>query len=102
MRRPNLIIQMILFTLVMLSVSAFGQYSDLSSQGLDEPRFAVDLASFKSNLDDVVRLEIYYKIYNDGLKFFKKGEEFIADYELNITIHNPICNIWSPLVHFEN
>jgi GWxTD domain-containing protein len=52
----------------------------------DEYRFNVDVAAFRTADQDKVRLEIYYQIYNDGLRFFKKGDEFVANYELNVVI----------------
>ena len=76
----------LIMTVLMLSVNLQGQYSPLNQHDLGDPRFDVDLAAFRSDIDDEVRLELYYKIYNDGLKFFKKKDKFVANYELNVVI----------------
>jgi len=78
----------LMFVILMsvLVIDLPGQYSVLSKRGLGEPRFDIDIATFRSEAEDEVRLELYYKIYNDGLKFFKKKDKFVANYELNVVI----------------
>jgi GWxTD domain-containing protein len=51
---------------------------------LVQSRFFIDHAVFADTLDN--RLEVYYKIFNDGLNYVKKGDKFVADYEVNVII----------------
>jgi GWxTD domain-containing protein len=51
---------------------------------LVQSRFFIDHAVFADTVDN--RLEIYYKISNDGLNYVKKGDKFVADYEVNVII----------------
>jgi GWxTD domain-containing protein len=47
-------------------------------------RFFVDFATFAA--DDGNRLEVYYKIFNDGLKYVKKNDKYVSNYEINVII----------------
>jgi GWxTD domain-containing protein len=79
----------IIFTFLLIILCAANlpaQLGNVSAFDLDEPRFNVDVAAFRTADTDQARLEIYYQVYNDGLKFFKKKDEFIANYELNVVI----------------
>ncbi|NIP42421.1 MAG: GWxTD domain-containing protein, partial [candidate division Zixibacteria bacterium] len=62
------------------------QLGKFEESNLDEPRFNVDVAAFRTADEDKVRLEIYYQIFNDGLRFFKKQDGFAANYEFNVVI----------------
>ena len=79
-----------ILAIFILSIVPAGQISaqlgGIEDLELDEPRFNVDVAAFRSADEGKVRLEIYYQIFNDGLRFFKKQDQFVANYELNVTI----------------
>ncbi len=47
-------------------------------------RFFIDHAIFADSSGN--RLEVYYKIFNDGLNYVKKADKFVANYEVNIII----------------
>lgn len=51
---------------------------------LAQSRFFIDHAVFADTVDN--RLEVYYKIFNDGLKYVKQGDKFVANYEVNVII----------------
>jgi GWxTD domain-containing protein len=51
---------------------------------LAQSRFFIDHAVFADTVDN--RLEVYYKIFNDGLNYVKKGDKFVANYEVNVII----------------
>lgn len=86
LKRIRLISLFLIFVFVLTAANAPAQMGNLQTRPLDEPRFDIDMAAFKADDDDKVRLELYYKVYNDGLKFFKKGEQFVANYELNVVV----------------
>ncbi len=71
------------FAFVVLSISA------VSGQGvenisMERSKFFVDHAVFADSAGN--RLEIYYKIFNDGLHYIKKGDKYVANYEVNIIV----------------
>jgi GWxTD domain-containing protein len=47
-------------------------------------RFFVDHAVFADTVDN--RLEVYYKIFNDGLKYVKKGDKYVANFEISVIV----------------
>ncbi len=46
----------------------------------------IDYSIFKSDQPDKVRLEIYYQIYNYFLSFKEENNQYIANYEVELTI----------------
>lgn len=59
----------------------------IEQRGIDEPRFDFDFAAFRSETNqDAVSLEIYYKIFNDGLQYFKQDDKFVGSYEINMVV----------------
>ncbi len=79
---------------ILLGLLSLSTASDVPAQTgyieddkIGQPIFETDLATFKSDsTGDVVSLEVYYKIYNLGLKFIKSQDEFVADYEISIVV----------------
>jgi GWxTD domain-containing protein len=74
-----------LMTVLLLSLLA----PSIRAQGVEDinlvrSRFFVDHAVFADTANN--RLEVYYKIFNDGLNYVKKGDKFVANYEVNIII----------------
>ena len=59
-----------------------------------QPAVLVDYAYFLGDSTDMVRLEVYYKIFNFALAFQPQGEQYVADYTVNVAIDdrddNPI------------
>jgi len=85
-QRLRLLCIFLVLVFALTASNAPGQMGNLERRPLDEPRFNIDMAAFKADDEDNVKLEIYYKVYNDGLKFFKKGDQFVANYELNVVV----------------
>ncbi len=56
------------------------------SQESAAPLILVDFASFRQENTDKVRLEVYYKIFNHHLSFVKKGDDFVAEYEIQAKV----------------
>jgi GWxTD domain-containing protein len=56
--------------------------------GRDSKRFfLVDRAVFNSATPGKVRLEVYYQIYNAALNFYKQRGEYVADYEISVSVY---------------
>lgn len=53
--------------------------------GEDQP-ILFDYATFNAAEAGKVRLEVYHKVYNHALNFLQKGDQYVADYELTITV----------------
>ncbi|MEZ5359182.1 MAG: GWxTD domain-containing protein [Candidatus Zixiibacteriota bacterium] len=51
-----------------------------------EPRFAIDAVDFRTVHEDVNRIEVYYKIFYNGLSYQKTDSGYIADYQVDIVI----------------
>ncbi len=66
----------------------FGQ--DIQSLGDFSGRggFYIDYAQFRSGREGFDRMEIYYKIFNRNLQFIKRGDNYRADYELDLTVYD--------------
>lgn len=78
---------LIISILCMAAISASAQTGYVDERALDEPLFEFDFAAFRSDSSaDEVSLEVYYKIYNNGLQYFKQGDEFVAQYEINVIV----------------
>ena len=58
---------------------------DFSAASSQSP-FMVDFAAFRLANSDQVRLEVYYKIFNNHLSFVKKDDAFVADYEIQVKV----------------
>jgi len=84
---PMLIPLIVLFALAIAFSSAAAQTGYIDETEIGQPIFATDFATFRSDsAEDLVRLEVYYKVYNIGLKFIKSQNEFVADYEIGIVV----------------
>jgi GWxTD domain-containing protein len=57
---------------------------EVENVDLVQSRFFIDHAVFADTVDN--RLEVYYKIFNDGLNYVKQGDKFVANYEINVVI----------------
>jgi len=50
--------------------------------------FYLNYAQFKSDYENLDRLEIYYKIYNSNLQFIRKEKIYRTNYELTLTVYD--------------
>ncbi len=77
----------IVVTILTMASPVNAQTGFVDDKKLDEPGFQFDFATFRSEAsEEVVSLEIYYKIFNDGLQYIKQEDRFVADYEFNVVI----------------
>jgi GWxTD domain-containing protein len=65
-------------------VTGIASGQGVESISMERSKFFIDYAVFADSAGN--RLEIYYKIFNDGLKYIKRGDKFIADYEVNVIV----------------
>jgi len=77
-----------LCALLMLTSQAMPQTGYIEDRPLDEPIFDFNYALFQSDSVkmDVVRLEVYYKVYNSGLQYFKAENKFVSTYDLSVIV----------------
>ncbi len=74
----------LLITCGLLLLTPWLRAEEVESLDLVQSRFFIDHAVFADTLDN--RLEVYYKIFNDGLNYVKKGDKFVANYEVNVIV----------------
>lgn len=73
---------LIAYILVLLTPTLVAE--EVEDINLVQSRFFIDHAVFADTVDN--RLEIYYKIFNDGLHYVKKGDKYVANYEVNVIV----------------
>lgn len=73
----------ILFPLILASITT--KADEVEDINLARSRFFVDHASFADT--SLNRLEVYYKVFNDGLNYVKKGDKYIANYEISVIVY---------------
>jgi len=82
--KASLVLLLLIYTLE--PKPSLGQVEmDFSTASPPTP-FLLDFAAFRQENSDQVRLEVYYKIFNNHLSFVKKDETFVADYELQVKV----------------
>ncbi len=74
--------------LLLLPLFASGQTVYSLQQGITEPLFSADYASFRTGDVSMNRLEIYYLIFNSDLAFVKRESVFYADYEIIVAVYD--------------
>lgn len=77
------------FGVVILSVlaaSLWGQTGYRPKNEFGEARFAVDGVDFRSDTTGIDRLEVYYKIFNNGLSYVKTDSGYTARYEVAVVV----------------
>lgn len=77
-------LSIIIAVAVATTVSAQTGYHAKNEYG--EPRFAIDAADFRADREGLMTLEIYYKIFYDGLSYKKTSEGYEANYEIAISV----------------
>lgn len=91
MKRTSKILILGAFVLTtMLSVPVHAQLGSYGGvPGLAEtPPVYLDYATFKSDSTGLVRLEVYYKVYNNALTFQPEGDRFVARYEIRAALED--------------
>jgi len=86
-KKPDIIVSLVLLLFLVAALPARAQFTGPIS-GLDDERkyLFVDHAYFRSPEPGMIRLDLYYQIFNRGLEFKEEGGVFTADYELIIAI----------------
>jgi len=56
---------------------------------LGEPRFAIEAATFRSDQAGMDLLEVYYKVFYDGVSYQKSVDGYRADYEVAVIVEGP-------------
>ncbi len=69
--------------LLCINLAAAGA-EEVEDINLVRSKFFIDHAVFADTVEN--RLEVYYKIFNDGLHYVKKGDKYIANYEISIIV----------------
>ncbi len=69
-----------------LAAGAAAQTGYRSPNEFQEARFAIDAADFRADQEGLTSLEIYYKIFYDGLSYQKTTDGYQADYEIAISV----------------
>jgi GWxTD domain-containing protein len=72
--------------IVSLATPAPAQTGYRGKNELREARFAIDAADFRADQEGLTSLEIYYKIFYDGLSYQKTARGYEADYEIAISV----------------
>lgn len=73
------------FAVAVLCLSSTMSYAqEVEDINLVRSKFFIDHAVFADSTGN--RLEVYYKIFNDGLHYVKKGDKYVANYEVSIII----------------
>ncbi|MBN1211132.1 MAG: hypothetical protein JXA92_01015, partial [candidate division Zixibacteria bacterium] len=68
------------------AVAQFNFYDN--SRSIEQPRLLLDYAGFKSPDSGKVRFEIYYQVFNFTFEFKKQGIDYVAEYELMVTVND--------------
>ncbi|MDD3730960.1 MAG: GWxTD domain-containing protein [candidate division Zixibacteria bacterium] len=59
-----------------------------NSRAAVQPLIQIDHAGFKSPDSGKVRLEIYYQVFNFGFEYRSQGSDYIAEYDIMITVND--------------
>jgi GWxTD domain-containing protein len=70
--------------LLLLALAVPASATGVESLNMARSRFFIDHAVFAG--ENTNRLEVYYKVFNDGLNYVKKGDKYVANYEINVII----------------
>lgn len=71
---------------LLTAANLFGQNPLSKDSRVGIPPFEVDFASFADTAKGKSRLEVYYKLRNVGFAFVKKGNEYQADYDVEVSL----------------
>ncbi|HXF49170.1 MAG TPA: GWxTD domain-containing protein [Verrucomicrobiae bacterium] len=73
-------------TVLFATANLFGQNPLSKDSRVGIPPFEVDFAAFADTAKGKSRLEVYYKLRNVGFSFVKKGSEYQAAYEVEVSL----------------
>jgi len=74
--------------LMLISTGLSQSIYSYKKPGLHDPQFQVDYAFFKGEKRELIRLEVYYQIYNRDLLFVKDSGGYRADYTISVAIYD--------------
>jgi len=74
------------FTLMPVFLSAQQDKSGLTDELAPKPVY-IDYAAFYDSTGDDLRVEVYFKIFSSTVTFEKRGDKFMASYEMDIIIN---------------
>lgn len=74
--------------LVSLSRPIQSQDNNRFDTRLRPDQFNVDYAYFKLDEEGMIRLELYYRLYNSALQFVGSGDRYVARYEVAVLIYD--------------
>jgi GWxTD domain-containing protein len=77
----------VLLAAVLCAAPARGQFGFQEARDLAEPRVQWDFNLFGPAPEGPFRLEVYYKIFNDGLTYRKFDGTYVAAYRLEILVY---------------
>ncbi|MCI0330461.1 MAG: GWxTD domain-containing protein [candidate division Zixibacteria bacterium] len=72
--------------LFLTATTLFGQNPLSKDSRVGVPPFEVDFAAFADTAKGTSRLEVYYKLRNAGFTFVKKGNEYQAAYDVEVSL----------------
>ncbi|MCI0404562.1 MAG: GWxTD domain-containing protein [candidate division Zixibacteria bacterium] len=73
-------------TVLFAAAALFGQNPLSKDSRVGIPPFEVDFAAFADTAKGKSRLEVYYKLRNVGFSFVKKGNEYQAAYDVEVSL----------------
>lgn len=81
-------LRLFLFLWILCPIStAWGQTGYLGTQDPIEPRVQWDYLMFGPAPEGPFRVEVYYKIFNDGLTYRKEDGRYLAEYEVEVVAY---------------
>jgi len=72
--------------ILLTTATLYGQNPLSKDSRVGIPPFEVDFASFADTAKGKSRLEVYYKLRNVGFSFVKKGNEYQAAYDVEVSL----------------
>ncbi len=73
-----------LLSCILLLLTGPAQAVGVENIDMIRSRFFADVASFADS--GANRVEVYYKIFNDGLHYVQKCDKYVANYEINVIV----------------
>lgn len=85
--RTKIAVVSALLLLLWAAGPARAQFGEITGDLSDLNKYLfVDHAYFRSDEPDMIRLDVYYQIFNRGLEFQEESGQFVAEYELTIAV----------------
>ena len=77
-----------LILLISISIQAQVQNKGAAQPYSFQPAFQIDLVTYKSELENKSRVDVFVKVPYDNLQFVKKGEQFESRYNVTISFYD--------------